>query len=213
MDYYSIVSGTLFLLVLNFVAALGFDYDYVTCGSAVKLVNKVFEVRLHSHDVKYGSGSGQQSVTGMDDQLDSNSYWQVRGGAKKDCLRGAPIKCGQTIRLTHLNTQKNLHSHHFQSPLTPKEQEVSAFGDGGEGDSLDEWVVVCDSGKHWSRKNHIRLKHKETQRYLSCSSKTYGRPIAGQQEVVATDNVMRGNNYWKAMEGVYIKPSETMDKE
>jgi hypothetical protein len=24
----------------------------------------VYRVRLHSHDVKYGSGSGQQSVTG-----------------------------------------------------------------------------------------------------------------------------------------------------
>ena len=44
-----------------------------------------------------------------------------------------PIKCGQTIRLTHVTTDKNLHSHHFQSPLSHN-LEVSAFGDEGEGD-------------------------------------------------------------------------------
>jgi dolichyl-phosphate-mannose--protein O-mannosyl transferase len=31
--------------------------------------------RLHSHDVPYGSGSGQQSVTGFPTVDDSNSYW------------------------------------------------------------------------------------------------------------------------------------------
>ena len=35
-------------------------YDYVTCGSVLKLWNTANGVRLHSHDVKYGSGSGQQ---------------------------------------------------------------------------------------------------------------------------------------------------------
>lgn len=32
----------------------------MTCGSALKLANSENNVRLHSHDVKYGSGSGQQ---------------------------------------------------------------------------------------------------------------------------------------------------------
>ena len=31
--------------------------------------------RLHSHDVPYGSGSGQQSVTGFPSVDDANSYW------------------------------------------------------------------------------------------------------------------------------------------
>ena len=39
-------------------AFLGFRY--VTCGSVVKLLNPLHNVRLHSHEVKYGSGSGQQ---------------------------------------------------------------------------------------------------------------------------------------------------------
>lgn len=32
------------------------DLSYVTCGSLVKLLNTRHNVRLHSHDVKYGSG-------------------------------------------------------------------------------------------------------------------------------------------------------------
>lgn len=49
--------------------------SHVTCGSVIKLENESKTgVRLHSHDIKYGSGSGQQSVTAVENQ-DTNSYW------------------------------------------------------------------------------------------------------------------------------------------
>lgn len=35
-----------------------------------------------------------------------------------------PIKCGDSIRLLHVSTRKNLHSHLFASPLS-NNQEVS----------------------------------------------------------------------------------------
>ncbi|VDK55626.1 unnamed protein product [Gongylonema pulchrum] len=53
---------------------------FVTCTSVVKLKNNQDGVRLHSHDVKYGSGSGQQSVTAVQDGDDVNSYWQILAG-------------------------------------------------------------------------------------------------------------------------------------
>jgi dolichyl-phosphate-mannose--protein O-mannosyl transferase len=56
------------------------DIDLITCGSVLKLQNVQEKVRLHSHDVKYGSGSGQQSVTGMPNSDDVNSHWQILGG-------------------------------------------------------------------------------------------------------------------------------------
>lgn len=65
-----------------------------------------------------GTGSGQQSVTGVASSEDSNSYWSVRGTSDAACSRGTPVKCGQTIRLTHVNTRRNLHSHYFASPLS-----------------------------------------------------------------------------------------------
>ncbi|XP_032561503.1 DNA topoisomerase 3-beta-1 isoform X2 [Chiroxiphia lanceolata] len=90
----------------------------VTCGSVLKLLNTRHSVRLHSHEVKYGSGSGQQSVTGVEASDDANSYWRIRGKSDGSCQRGTPVKCGQAIRLTHVNTGKNLHTHHFPSPLS-----------------------------------------------------------------------------------------------
>jgi dolichyl-phosphate-mannose--protein O-mannosyl transferase len=94
----------------------------------LKLMNTDYKVRLHSHDVKYGTGSGQQSVTATEVQEDVNSHWVVKAATDKTCDRGEPITCGMTIRLMHLATNKNLHSHHFQSPLSGN-QEISCYGD------------------------------------------------------------------------------------
>ena len=44
----------------NFYLFYSTEFKHVTCGSAVKLLNPYHSVRLHSHEVKYGSGSGQQ---------------------------------------------------------------------------------------------------------------------------------------------------------
>lgn len=74
-----------------------------------------------------------KSVTAIENQEDNNSYWRIQGKVGSTCKRGEPVKCGQTVRLTHVNTGRNLHSHHFQSPLSHN-LEVSAFGEGGQGD-------------------------------------------------------------------------------
>ena len=58
----------------------------MTCGSVVKLQNIHHKIRLHSHDVKYGSGSGQQSVTGTDVKEDVNSHWALKGKKNKSNL-------------------------------------------------------------------------------------------------------------------------------
>merc|ERR1712142_1236113 len=69
----------------------------VTCGSVLKLQNVYHKVRLHSHDVKYGSGSGQQSVTGTEVKEDVNSHWAIKGKHGTACKRGEHVKCGSTI--------------------------------------------------------------------------------------------------------------------
>lgn len=51
----------------------------VTCGSVVKLKHATSEFDLHSHEISYGSGSGQQSVTGYKDTSDAASLWAVKG--------------------------------------------------------------------------------------------------------------------------------------
>lgn len=68
--------GIIFVLFISVFA----EDDTITCGSVIKLMNVQTKVRLHSHDVKYGSGSGQQSITGMSNSDDVNSHWQILGG-------------------------------------------------------------------------------------------------------------------------------------
>ncbi|KAL8456990.1 hypothetical protein ACS0TY_035004 [Phlomoides rotata] len=74
--------------------------------------------RLHSHDVPYGSGSGQQSVTGFPNVDDSNSYWVVRAIPDSNLKQGDTIKSGTLIRLQHMRTRKWLHSHLHASPIS-----------------------------------------------------------------------------------------------
>ncbi|XP_010079205.1 PREDICTED: stromal cell-derived factor 2-like protein 1 [Pterocles gutturalis] len=152
----------------------------------------------------HSRGSGQQSVTGVEASDDANSYWRIRGKSDGSCQRGTPVKCGQAIRLTHVNTGKNLHTHHFPSPLS-NNQEVSAFGDDGEGDDLDIWIVQC-SGTYWEREDAVRFKHVGTEVFLSITGEQYGHPIRGQREVHGMPTANH-HNYWKAMEGVFVKPS------
>lgn len=52
--------------------------QYVTYGSIIKLVHQDTGFRLHSHEVNYGSGSHQQSVTGYPRGDDINSFWIIK---------------------------------------------------------------------------------------------------------------------------------------
>nr|XP_010597271.1 stromal cell-derived factor 2-like protein 1 [Loxodonta africana] len=95
-------------------------------------------------------------------------------------------------------------THHFASPLS-NNQEVSAFGEDGEGDDLDLWTVRC-SGQHWEREASVRFQHVGTSVFLSVTGEQYGSPIRGQQEVHGMTSA-NAHNTWKAMEGIFIKPS------
>ncbi|KAK7091104.1 stromal cell-derived factor 2-like isoform X3 [Littorina saxatilis] len=203
-----VLSFAIFQVIFQEGGTTEFEYEYVTCGSSLKILNTYNNIRLHSHDVKYGSGSGQQSVTGVDSSDDHNSYWQVRGKTGTTCTRGNPVKCGQTVRLMHVSTRRNLHSHHFQSPLSHN-LEVSAFGEDGEGDEGDNWVVVC-SDKLWSRDEKVRLKHVVTEHFLHVTGNSYGRPIHGQREISGYPSA-NDLNYWQAAEGIFVTPSQNKD--
>ncbi|KAK8779697.1 hypothetical protein V5799_018961 [Amblyomma americanum] len=183
-----------------------FHLRYVTCGSLVKLLNRRWDVRLHSHEVRYSGGSAQQSVTATEKQDDINSHWVVKGQTDTSCSRGDPIKCGDIVRLEHMPTKKNLHSHHFQSPLTNK-QEISAYGDNGQGNSGDFWRVVCKTG-HWERDADVRLKHADTEAWLSVSGKSYGKQLGGQLEVCGELAPYDESCLWRTAEGVFVKPGE-----
>lgn len=84
-------------------------------------------------------------------------------------------------------------------------QEVSAFGENGQGDDLDVWTVQCD-GVLWERDEAVRFKHVGTEVFLSVTGEQYGHPIRGQREVHGMSSPTQ-HSWWRTMEGVFIQPS------
>eukprot|EP01125_Pyxidicula_operculata_P007727 TRINITY_DN2616_c0_g1_i4.p1 TRINITY_DN2616_c0_g1~~TRINITY_DN2616_c0_g1_i4.p1 ORF type:complete len:217 (-),score=38.90 TRINITY_DN2616_c0_g1_i4:76-726(-) len=185
------------------------DHKYVTCGSVIKLQHVDTGHRLHSHQVTYGSGSGQQSVTGFPGADDDNSYWVLKGPHGKPCTQGTPIKKTDKFRMEHVQTGKNLHSHLHRSPLS-QQQEVSCFGEGGEGDTGDNWSVIpVAGGEYWVRGEEVRLEHSDTLQALALTSYAFQRPIPGQREIACTTQKTASNTKWKTAEGIYFPKSQT----
>lgn len=169
-----------------------------------------------------GSGSGQQSVTGQPTASDANSYWIVHGKAKRnaggtgpaeqseECTQGTPLHHGDTIRLLHASTSRYLHSHLHRSPLSAQ-QEVSAFGGPNEKpETGDNWRIELDESgsSEWTRSARIRLRHVDTEQYLSCHDKRFGRPISGQLEVFASGRRNK-DSAWHVGEAVLFPPAQS----
>lgn len=189
----------------------------VTCGSVIKIIHKETGHHLHSHPIAWGSGSGQQSVTTTGSNNDAGSLWVIKEASTSSdiCSVGTPIKCNEIIRLEHVSTGKNLHSHLFKAPLSGN-QEVSGFG-GDEninGDTGDNWRVVCGPGEtYWGRGAPISFSHADTGKFLyssgaakfTASNCGQGCPIMGQNEVSAgAGNVIKTR--WETGQGVYFPP-------
>ncbi len=83
-------------------------------------------------------------MTAIPSDNDNGSLWIVKeaeipseknpGENQLPCRTGYKFKCGEFIRFEHMNTGRNLHSHSgFDAPVS-RRQEVSGFGDNGDGD-------------------------------------------------------------------------------
>ena len=121
----------------------------VTCSSTIRLQNVSSRFFLHSMEAGYGSGSGQQVVTCHRSNTENGGLWTVKEADPEttpepvQCETGVPMTCGSTIRLEHMETGKNLHSHSEHRGPISRKNEVSGFGDDGEGDNFDNWLIEC----------------------------------------------------------------------
>ena len=208
------------------------DYP-VACGAAIKLQHAESGYLLHSHEIAWGSGSKQQSVTCQSEAAavgDPNNLWLVmEAHGAPLCAAGAPVPCGARVRLQHVATRKHLHSHLIDAPLTASASEVSGLGEAGAGgDEGDDWIVECPAPSEswfgggardgssggsgaWERGARVRLRHASTGRPLWTSRASEfnerncpGRcPIQGQLEVATTSGDGR-DTLWSASAGAFL---------
>jgi dolichyl-phosphate-mannose--protein O-mannosyl transferase len=198
----------------------------LTCSSTIRLRNERLGFYLHSSELNYGSGSGQQIVTAFEGDSDYNSLWTVKEQEAEGeplCRTGAKLKCGAAIRLEHMNTGRNLHSHAaFQSPVTGR-QEVSAFGNQGDGDGGDNWIIECDSEDvegYIYGKTKFYLKHRDTGNYLySDTNSKYTEnncrrcPIVGHSEISSQRFKAKNGGLWKIHSGFFFPDIEARSDE
>ena len=115
----------------------------ITYGSSLRIQNIITKYYLSSFGMNWSSGSGLQIVTAVQSDKDINSLFTIKEGETyPPKINGDPVLCGDVIRLEHIGTGKNLHSHAFKSFIT-NSQEACAFGEDGNGDVNDNFRISC----------------------------------------------------------------------
>ncbi|XP_022241341.1 protein O-mannosyl-transferase 2-like [Limulus polyphemus] len=134
---------------------------------------------LHSHWHLYpeGVGARQQQVTAYSHK-DDNNKWLIKkfdDQPQPSSNKIELIKNGDLVRLEHLVTTRNIHSHKEMAPVTKRHQQVTCYGENGTGDANDVWKVEVEGG----------VKGFE------------------QMEVTCNPNVRDKNNIWNVEDNIF----------
>ncbi|RXW18469.1 hypothetical protein EST38_g7382 [Candolleomyces aberdarensis] len=154
----------------------------VAIGSKVTLKNMGWGGGLlHSHVQTFPVGSNQQQVTCYHYKDNNNEWfilptWEEKPYDPNGELRF--LKNGDVIRLSHVPTTRNLHSHTVAAPVTKQNYEVSGYGNDTVGDSHDHWILEVVDDIKWGKKSdkihslttRMRLKHKVLGCYLRAAN-------------------------------------------
>ncbi|KIY70267.1 glycosyltransferase family 39 protein [Cylindrobasidium torrendii FP15055 ss-10] len=156
----------------------------IAVGSRVTLKNMGWGGGLlHSHVQTFPDGSGQQQVTCYHYKDDNNQWTILPPWDKPEYDPNAEmqfLKSGDVIRLNHVPTTRNLHSHNIPAPVTKLNHEVACYGNATIGDYQDYWVVEVVDDIHRGSKDHferihslttrLRFKHKSLGCYLRAAN-------------------------------------------
>ncbi|CAO1630114.1 unnamed protein product [Jaminaea pallidilutea] len=171
---------------------------------------------LHSHVQTYPVGSQQQQVTCYHYQ-DNNNEFVITPTWEDEPLPADPndesvplrmLKNGDTVRLVHASTGRNLHSHKVAAPITKENYEVSGYGNATVGDANDYWVVEVVDDMHLGRAKpgmnvrslttRIRFRHKLLNCYLRAANAIL--PQWGWKQVEVScdkeNNTKDDHTYW-----------------
>ncbi|KAG9301385.1 hypothetical protein G9A89_018057 [Geosiphon pyriformis] len=190
----------------------GNDFDQnplkLAYGSKITLKNMGYGGGLlHSHVQTFPTGSEQQQVTCYHHK-DNNNEWFVKKPreikwSEEDEIEF--VKNGDSIRLLHVQTGRNLHSHPVAAPITKSQWEVSCYGNETIGDYNDYWVVEVLDDVHEKDIQHvhsltsrIRFRHQPLGCYLRAANVVLPQWGFKQVEVTCdkTNNTRDAYTHW-----------------
>jgi dolichyl-phosphate-mannose--protein O-mannosyl transferase len=141
---------------------------------------------LHSHVQTYPVGSLQQQVTCYHYKDDNNNFYIYPPWGGKPVDPDAEleyVRDGDVLRIVHVPTTRNIHSHTVPAPMTKENYEVSAYGNLTVGDVHDHWVVEVVDDMILGKKKNVDKIHALTTRMrfrhqvLGCYLKAANVPL------------------------------------
>ncbi|KAJ8925580.1 hypothetical protein NQ315_009420 [Exocentrus adspersus] len=183
----------------------------VAYGSIITLKNhRTGGGYLHSHYHLYpeGIGARQQQITTYTHK-DDNNKWLIKKYNREPQDDIEIVRSGDLIRLEHIATRRNLHSHKEQAPITKKHYQVTGYGENGTGDANDVWRVTVLGAKDGTHVTAVSSRLKFVHYLQSCVLTTSGKQLPKwayeQQEVTCNPNLRDPNGVWNVEENVFEK--------
>lgn len=181
----------------------------VAYGAVVTLKNhKTGGGYLHSHFHLYPAKTGarQQQVTTYTHK-DENNKWMVKPFDKESHENVTVVKHGDLVRLEHLQTRRNLHSHSEKAPITAKHFQVTGYGENGTGDANDIFKVFIINGKENDHVLTVTSKLKFVHYFQHCALSASGKQLPKwgfeQQEVSCNPNLRDKNAQWNVEDNYF----------
>ncbi|XP_041353357.1 protein O-mannosyl-transferase 2-like [Gigantopelta aegis] len=169
--------------------------ENIAFGSTISLKQRrTGGAYLHSHWHLYPEEHPpkQQQITTYSHK-DHNNLWKIKPAdqdASTSDKQVQLVKSGDLVRLEHIVTKRNLHSHREPAPLSKKHFQVSGYGQNGTGDTNDIWLVEIISASPGTPIQTVRSKLKLTHYYVRCVLFSHDKklPKWGWEQLEATCN-------------------------
>ncbi|KAK4298489.1 hypothetical protein Pmani_029173 [Petrolisthes manimaculis] len=192
-------------------ASMPFELAY---GAEVTLKNaRTGGGYLHSHIHLYpeGVGARQQQVTTYSHKDFNNKWlvkkWNEEPGDWEDDGPTELVKNGDLIRLEHVPTGRNIHSHREPAPVTRRHHQITGYGENGEGDVNDVWRVEVVGGEEEEVVKTVIHKLRFVHYLVGCALMSHNKQLPKwgfeQMEVTCNPNVHDPNNLWNIEDNVF----------
>lgn len=162
---------------------------------------------LHSHPHLYPEEKPprQQQITGYSHK-DENNMWIIKPSHSEPLDRSYPVfvKNGDLVRLEHVMTRRNLHSHKEPAPLTSRHFQVTGYGQDGIGDANDIWQITVPDEEDGALIRTVRTKFKLVHYFAKCALFSHDKKLPKwgfeQQEVTCNPNIKDKRTLWSVEE-------------
>ncbi|KAJ8309086.1 hypothetical protein KUTeg_013960 [Tegillarca granosa] len=151
-------------------------------------------------------GDPRQSMVTTYSHKDDNNYWILNYPHNLADPNDEPqiVKSGDLVRLQHYTSKRNLHSHKEPAPLTKRHYQLSGYGENGNGDANDIWIVQIDGAPVGVPVQTAKSKLRFIHYHVRCAVSSHDKRLPAwgfeQLEASCNPNLRDSNTLWNVEE-------------